>query len=80
MRGLLAAFVVFAMLFSATEAAGEQRKKPKQHGSANAAVQTGAPERPAAGRNTRSNRTTTVVTPPFRAEEIVPDICKGCSS
>jgi hypothetical protein len=80
MRGLLAAFVVFAMLFGATEAAGAQRKKPKQPGSANAAVQTEAPERPVSGRNTRPNRATTVVIPPFRAEEVVPDICKGCSS
>ncbi len=80
MRGLLAVFVLFAMLFSATEAASAQRKKPKQLGSANAAVQTEAPEPPVSGRNTRSNRATTVVIPPFRAEEVVPDICRGCSS
>ncbi|KRR19802.1 hypothetical protein CQ13_33120 [Bradyrhizobium retamae] len=80
MRGLLAAFVVFAVLFSATGTADAQRKKPKQPGSANAAVQTEAPKRPVSGRNTRSTGATTVVIPPFQAEEIVPDICRGCSS
>ncbi|NOJ38784.1 hypothetical protein [Bradyrhizobium australiense] len=79
MRGLLAAFVVFALLFSATEATGAQRKKPKQPGSSNVVVQTEAPERPVSGRNTTSSRSTTVI-PTFRAEDIVPDICKGCSS
>jgi hypothetical protein len=79
MRGLLAALVAFTMLFGATEAAGAQRKKPKQPGGPNAVVQTQAPERPVARQNTRSDRTSTVI-PTFRAEDIVPDICKGCSS
>jgi hypothetical protein len=79
MHGLLAAFIAFAMLFSASEAAGAQRTKPKQHGSSSAVVQTEAPQRTMSGRSTRSHRATDRK-PAFRAEEIVPDICKGCSS
>jgi hypothetical protein len=79
MHGLLAAFVAFAMLFSAGEAAGAQRTKPKQHSGSNAVVQTEAPQRTVSGRSTRSNRASGM-NPTFRAEDIVPDICKGCSS
>ena len=79
MHGLLAAFVAFAMLFSASEAAGAQRTKPKQHSSSSAVVQTEAPQRTMFGRSTRSTRASEGK-PAFRAEEIVPDICKGCSS
>jgi hypothetical protein len=80
MHGLLAAFIAFAMLFSASEAAGAQRTKPKQHGSSNAAaVQAEAPQRTMSSRGTRSHRASDGK-PAFRAEEIVPDICRGCSS
>jgi len=79
MHGLLAAFIAFAMLFSASEAAGAQRTKPKQHSGANAVVQTETPQRTIPGRSTRSHRASDGE-PAFRAEYIVPDICKGCSS
>jgi hypothetical protein len=45
MQGLLAAFIAFALLFSASEAAGAHRTKPKQHSSSSAVVQTEAPQR-----------------------------------
>jgi hypothetical protein len=79
MQGLLAAFIAFAMLFSATEATGAQRTKPEQHSSSSAVVQTEAPQRTMSGRGTRSHRASEGKSA-FRAEEIVPDICKGCSS
>lgn len=79
MHGVLAAFIAFATLFSASEAAAAQRTKLKQHSGSNAVVQTEAPQQIPSGRSTRSNRAgdRNLV---FRAEHIVPDICKGCSS
>jgi hypothetical protein len=79
MHCLFAAFIAFAMLFSASEAAGAQRTKPKQHSASEAVVQTEAPQRTIPGRSTRSQRGSDGKSA-FRAEEIVPDICKGCSS
>lgn len=79
MQGLLAALVAFAMLFGASEAAGAQRAKLKQHSSPNAVVQTEAPQRTISDRSARSRRASDGQ-PAFRAEDIVPDICKGCSS
>jgi len=79
MRGLFAAFIAFALLFSATEAAGAQRYKSNQQGSSSAAVHADAPQRPVSGRNTRP-KTAISASPTFRAEDIVPDICRGCSS
>ncbi len=79
MHGVLAAFIAFATLFSASEAAAAQRTKLKQHSGSNAVVQTEAPQQIPSGRSTRSNRAGDR-NPVFRAEHIVPDICKGCSS
>jgi hypothetical protein len=79
MQGLLAAFIAFAMLFGASEAVGAQRTKPKQHSSSSAVLQTEAPQRTLSGRGTRSHRAGDRK-PAFRAEEIVPNICRGCSS
>jgi|1186.fasta_scaffold903985_1 hypothetical protein len=79
MQGLLAAFIAFAMLFSASEAPGAQRTKPKQHSSSSAVVQAEAPQRTPSRHGTSSHRASDGK-PAFRAEEIVPDICKGCSS
>jgi len=79
MQGLLAAFIAFAVLFGASEAAGAQRTKLKQHSSSNAVVQTEAPKRTISDRSARSRRAGDGQ-PAFRAEDIVPDICKGCSS
>lgn len=78
MRGLFATFIAFAMLFSVSGAAGAQRDKPQQS-SSNAAAHADASQRPVSGRDTRS-RSAISVSPTFRAEDIVPDICKGCSS
>ena len=79
MRGLLAALVVFAVLFSTCEATGIERRKAKRHGSSNAAIQTEAPKQMVPSQGKRSNRATSMGST-FRAEDIVPDICKGCSS
>jgi hypothetical protein len=79
MRGLLAASIALAVLFIAGESTGAQQTKPKQHSGSNAVVQTEAPQRAISAQNTRSNRATRM-SPTFRAEDIVPDICKGCSS
>jgi hypothetical protein len=79
MRSLVAALVAFAMLVSASEATGAGRTTPKQHGTSNAIVQTEAPQRSLSGRSARSNRAGGM-SPTFRAQDIVPDICKGCSS
>jgi hypothetical protein len=79
MQGLLAAFIAFVMLFGASEAAGAKRTKLTPHSSSSAVVQTEAPQRTISGRSARSRRASDGQ-PAFRAEEIVPDICKGCSS
>ena len=79
MRGLFATFIAFAMLFTVSEAAGAQRGKPQQQSSSNAAAHADASQRPVSGRDTRS-KSAISVSPTFRAEDIVPDICKGCSS
>jgi hypothetical protein len=79
MRGLLATFIGFAMLFSVSEAAGAQRDKPQQQSSSSAAAQADASQRPVSGRDIKS-KSAISGSPTFRAEDIVPDICKGCSS
>ncbi len=79
MRGLLAAFIAFALLSSASEASGAQRTKSKQHSTSKAVVQTGALQPKVSARSTSSNRAAST-SPSFRAEDIIPDICKGCSS
>lgn len=79
MRGLLATFIAFAMLFNASEAAGAPREKAQQQGRPSAAAHAEATQRPVSGRNTTSKNAISA-SPTFRAEDIVPDICKGCSS
>jgi hypothetical protein len=79
MRGLLAAFIAFALLSSSTETSSAQRIKPKQHSTWKTVVQTEAPQPKVSGRSTRPNRAAST-SPSFRAEDIIPDICKGCSS
>jgi hypothetical protein len=79
MRGLLAAFIAFALLSSASEVSGAQRTKSKQHSTLKAVVQTEAPQPKVSARSTRSNRAASTSSN-FRAEDIIPDICKGCSS
>lgn len=78
MHGLLAAFVAIPMLFRASEAAGAQRTRPKQHSSSNPVVQTEAPQRTIPGQSTRFHRASDR-RPAFRAEDIVPDfdVCRG---
>lgn len=79
MQRLLAALVLFSMLFGASEVAGTERSDPKRNLSSNISVQTKPTLRMMPGRTARPER---AISPPetFRAEDIVPDICKGCSS
>lgn len=77
-RPLVSALLALALLLSATELAGAQQKPLKRPDGANAVVQTSSPERTMRGRTTRTKRNISMDT--FRAEEIVPDICRGCSS
>jgi hypothetical protein len=69
--------MLFAVLLGAFDASGAEQRKPKRHGSANAAVQTAAPNQIMPG---KKSDPATRADPTFRAEDIVPDICKGCSS
>jgi len=75
MRGFLAALAMIALLFGASGAAGAAANKQVRHPAAQAEVHTHT----ASGRGSGSHRATST-SPAFRAEEIVPDICKGCSS
>lgn len=79
MQRLLAALVLFSVLFGASEVAGTERIDPKQNVSSNISVPTKPKLRMMSGRNARPER---AISPPetFRAEDIVPDICKGCAS
>lgn len=75
---LVSALLALALLLSATELAGAEQKPSKRPDAANAVVQTPSPERTMHGRSTRTKRNISMDT--FRAEEIVPDICRGYSS
>lgn len=77
-RPMVSALLALALLLSATELAGAEQKRSKRPDGANAVVQTSSPERTMHGRLTRTKRNISMDR--FRAEEIVPDICRGCSS
>jgi len=79
MRGFLPALAAFAVLFGAGEAAGAQPTKHRPAGASNPVVQMEAGSKTVSGRNTTSDRAIST-SRTFRAEDIVPDICKGCSS
>lgn len=77
-RPLASALLALALLLSATELAGAEQKPSKRPDGANAVVQAPSRERTVHGQSTRTRRNVSMDT--FRAEEIVPDICRGCSS
>lgn len=80
MQRLLSALVLFSVLFGAGEVAGAERMDAKRHHPGSSmSVQTKPSMRMMAGRNARPDRAISS-TATFRAEDIVPDICRGCSS
>jgi hypothetical protein len=79
MQRLLAALVLFSVLFDVSELAATERMDPKRHAGSKISVQAKPTLRMMSGRNARSDRAISSDAT-FRAEDIVPDICKGCSS
>ncbi len=79
MRGLLAAFVTLAIVFSTSQVSGMERTPPKRHVQSAAANQARPTDRTMSIRKVNASRTISA-TSDFRAEDIIPDICKGCSS
>lgn len=79
MQRLLSALVLFSVLFGASEVAGAERMDAKRHPRSSTSVQTKPSTRMMAGRDARPDRAISS-TATFRAEDIVPDICRGCSS
>ena len=78
MRGFLAAVAVSALMFSTAQAAGSERS-PKRSAYTNVSVQVPSSHRAAISRKTDVGRQFSA-TSNFRAEDLIPDICKGCSS
>jgi hypothetical protein len=79
MQRLLAALVLFSVLFGASGAAGTERMDPKRNIGSNISVRAKPTLHMMSGRNAKPDRAIDP-SPTFRAEEIVPDICRGCSS
>ena len=79
MRGFLAAFAVSVLMFSTSQVAGSERLSPKRSVQPPAAVQVRSSNRPAMSRKVDIGRQFSA-TSNFRAEDLIPDICKGCSS
>jgi hypothetical protein len=79
MRRALAAFAVLAIVFSTSQVAGTERMPPKRYVQSVAAVQAGPSDRARSSRKLDPRREFSA-TSDFRAEELIPDICKGCSS
>ncbi|HVX76487.1 MAG TPA: hypothetical protein VHB49_10180 [Bradyrhizobium sp.] len=79
MRHFLAAFALLAVVFTTSQVAGMERTSPKRHVQPAAAVQVKPSERARPSRKVNSTRDVSA-TADFRADELIPDICKGCSS
>lgn len=81
MRGLVTAGLLTVALFSSGAAESAGRAESKRNPIPTVGVQEGVAERGLPSKDARQNRaTSTSWSPTFRAEDIVPDICKGCSS
>ena len=79
MRLFLTALALLAITSSTSQAAGSERAPPKRHVQSVAAAQTGPSDRMALSRKVDSGPQFTA-TSDFRAEKLIPDICRGCSS
>jgi hypothetical protein len=79
MRRFLAAFALLAIASSTSHAAGMERTPPEQHIQSIAVGQARPSDRVASSRKVDPGRQFSA-TSDFRAEKLIPDICKGCSS
>lgn len=79
MRRFLAALALLAITFGTSQAVGMERTPPARHAQSIAAVQARISDRVASSPKANPRRQLSA-TSDFRAEEIIPDICKGCSS
>jgi hypothetical protein len=79
MRRFLTALALLAIMSSTSQAAGMVRTLPKRHGQSIAAAQARPSDRVLSSRKV-DRALQFSATSDFRADELVPDICKGCSS
>ena len=79
MRGFLVVLALLAVTFSTRQVAGMERTTPTWHAQSISAGQVRPSERLVSSRKVDPRRQFSV-TSDFRAEELIPDICKGCSS
>jgi hypothetical protein len=79
MRRFLAALALLAITPNTGPAAGMERTPPKRHSQSIATVEAKMSNRVVSSRKVDSRRQFSA-TSDFRAEELIPDICKGCSS
>lgn len=78
MRALLAALAAFALVFGTSEATGAEQPAAKRLVQRAAAVQA-QPSTRDVGRKADARRQFSA-TQDFRAQDLIPDICRGCSS
>ncbi len=79
MRRVLAAFAMLAIVFSTSQVAGMERTPPKPNAQSAQAVQARSSERTMPSRKVSASPSISA-TSDFRAEDLIPDICRGCSS
>jgi hypothetical protein len=79
MRRFLAVLALLAITSSTSQVAGMERTTPTWHAQSIAAGQARPSERVVSSRKVDPRRQFSA-TSDFRAEELIPDICKGCSS
>jgi hypothetical protein len=78
MRRLLAIFAMLAVVCSTSQAAGMERALPKRQIQPASAAQAKPSDRIKSNRELNARRTISAASG-FRAEDLIPDICKGCS-
>lgn len=78
MRGFYVAFALSMLVVGTSQVAGMERAPPKRNVQSIAAVQAKSSDPVTPIRKAGFKRQLSA-TPDFRAEELIPDICKGCS-
>ena len=79
MRRFLAVLALLAITSSTSQVAGMERTTPTWHAQSIVAGQARPSDRMVSSRKVDPRRQFSA-TSDFRAEELIPDICKGCSS
>ena len=79
MRRFFAAFALLVIIFSTSQVAGMERSPQQRSVQSASAVQTKPSDPAMSGRKVGAVRAISA-TSDFRAEDLIPDICKGCSS